>query len=122
MSECINWTGSKDAKGYGLRRVKGKLWRVHRLSYTEAHGEIPKGLVVMHSCDNPSCYNVEHLSLGTHQDNCDDKHRKGRFISGQAKKTDGLHDYIRSSSNSTRALAKELGLHHSTIGRIRNHD
>ena len=42
------------------------------------NGEIPKNLIVMHSCDNPSCVNPRHLSVGTYQDNSDDKCAKNR--------------------------------------------
>jgi hypothetical protein len=50
----------------------------HRKVYQEFIGKIEKGLCVMHSCDNASCINVNHLSLGTHKDNMLDKKEKGR--------------------------------------------
>lgn len=34
--------------------------------------------VAMHSCDNPRCFNPDHLSLGTYLDNLEDAQRKGR--------------------------------------------
>jgi hypothetical protein len=42
-------------------------------------GEIPEGLEVMHSCDNPACINPEHLSVGTHQQNIQDAVTRGRM-------------------------------------------
>jgi hypothetical protein len=75
---CKIWVGAKNRKGYGQKRIKGKLWIVSRLEYTRAHGEIPSGVCVLHRCDNPSCWEISHLFLGTHQDNADDKMKKNR--------------------------------------------
>jgi hypothetical protein len=36
-------------------------------------------LQVLHSCDNRVCININHLRLGTPQDNMDDKMRRGRW-------------------------------------------
>jgi hypothetical protein len=42
----------------------GKRQRtVHRLAWKAAHGEIPHGKQVRHTCGNRACINVEHLEL-----------------------------------------------------------
>lgn len=41
-------------------------------------GEIPEGMLICHHCDNTLCVNPDHLFVGTHKTNSDDKYRKGR--------------------------------------------
>lgn len=76
---CRVWQGKKhDAMGYARIEVDGRMQYVHRLSWERAHGPVPDGMVLMHSCDNPSCINLNHLSIGTQQENVRDMVRKGR--------------------------------------------
>lgn len=75
--ECWNWTDSL-RRGYGKMKVGYTNYRAHRIAYSVYKGEIPEGMYVCHSCDNPSCVNPNHLWLGTHDDNMKDKAKKGR--------------------------------------------
>jgi hypothetical protein len=76
---CWLWNRALSAKGYGNVRYGNTIWRAHRLSFTLYKGEIPEGLLVCHTCDEPSCVNPEHLFLGTAADNTHDCILKGRF-------------------------------------------
>lgn len=80
--DCVEYEGALGPLGYGIahRYVDGvrRTLGAHRLAWIETHGEIPEGLCVCHSCDNPACVNVEHLWLGTHGDNARDRMSKGR--------------------------------------------
>lgn len=85
MSDCIEWLWARNAKGYGMLGYGGKIEKAHRVAYSLANntpiGDM-KGLVVMHSCDNPGCVNPDHLSLGTHADNVKDRCKKDRTARG----------------------------------------
>lgn len=50
----------------------------HVAAWEATHGPVPKGLWVLHHCDNPICCNPGHLFLGTAADNTQDSWRKGR--------------------------------------------
>lgn len=85
-TECIEWSKGTDRYGYGLVKYNGKMRLVHRVAYEVYHGVCPDGLHVLHSCDNPKCYNPAHLSLGTHLDNMRDRKAKGHYRKDFAKK------------------------------------
>jgi hypothetical protein len=40
----------------------------HRLAYQLSSHSIPPGMLVMHTCGNPSCCNPAHLKMGTRAD------------------------------------------------------
>lgn len=75
---CYEWTGCLDRKGYGRIKKNGKTQFAHRIAWERVNGTIPEGMLVLHSCDNPPCCNVNHLRLGTHQDNTNDMMDRGR--------------------------------------------
>lgn len=75
---CWDWKLFRIWSGYGQLRYKKRTWLAHRLAWTLAHGRIPKGLCVCHSCDNPGCVNPAHLWLGTRSENVRDMYRKQR--------------------------------------------
>lgn len=73
---CISHT--HDEHGYVRIRVRGTMDRLHRRSYNLAKGRIPRNRVIMHLCDNPWCFNPDHLKIGTQKANMRDMIKKGR--------------------------------------------
>jgi hypothetical protein len=75
---CWNWSWSRNTKGYGMITNGVTSRMVSHFSYLFWKGKIKKGLCVLHKCDNPPCFNPEHLFLGTKLDNARDMISKGR--------------------------------------------
>jgi len=134
VHSCWQWLGAKASTGYGLARYEGKYIGSHRLAW-QIHfkEEIPKGMFICHSCDNPICCNPNHLFLGTPKQNSIDMAKKGRNkkcdIKGEDHKLAKLCwddvRYIRSvyksgrnSPYNTVALSKKYGVAKSLIHRI----
>jgi len=91
-SGCWEWQGYRmpEPGNYGQIGVPGHRSDVtHRVAYRVACGEIPAGMVVRHTCDNPPCVNPDHLLLGTAAENSQDMVERGRSTRGRnAKLTD----------------------------------
>lgn len=54
------------------------MYRASAVSYAQHVGDVPDGLHICHTCDNPRCINPAHLFLGTPKDNQQDSLAKGR--------------------------------------------
>jgi hypothetical protein len=82
---CWEWLGSAPKRpGYGRFNTGIKRagnWVVinaHRYSWELHNGPVPKGLWVLHRCDNRVCIRPDHLFLGSVTDNNRDMIAKGR--------------------------------------------
>ena len=69
---------AKFGRGYGSFRLSGKMALAHKFSWERENGPVPRGLHVLHDCDNTLCVNSAHLYVGTNADNVRDKVERGR--------------------------------------------
>ena len=125
--KCWEWTGYKNEKGYGVINLGGERMMAHRMAYELAGGTIPKGLSVLHKCDNPSCVRPKHLFVGTRADNNADMDRKGRrrppdmrgTRNHRATLTEADIRAIRASDESGPILGARYGITHNHVSGIR---
>jgi hypothetical protein len=130
---CWLWTGAKKEWGYGVigrGRNIDLLERAHRASWILNRGPIPKGMWVLHRCDNPPCVNPDHLWLGTRQDNTDDMMSKKRNRPPKLKGVDhGMNKLSESQVLRIRemwsrgrltqkAIAFRFGIDHTSVHQI----
>lgn len=85
-TDCWEWQGHL-TNGYAEAYFEGKQHRLSRLFYKKYCGPIPKGLYILHSCDNPKCCNPDHLRPGTQKENMDDMYKRGRGAIGLKHKS-----------------------------------
>lgn len=124
---CFEWTGARSTRGYGNVRINNFLHNVHRLTFSLINGPIPKGIVICHRCDNPSCFEITHLFADTHKGNMADMKAKGRSPRsrgekcGKAKlKTAQILEMKsrRANGEMLKDIAKEYNIHPAHLGRI----
>jgi hypothetical protein len=131
---CWRWTAVLSTSGYGLvwDGVLGgtRSVQAHRQAWRYTRGDIPDGLCVLHSCDNPACVRPSHLFIGTHSDNMRDMYAKGRHVIGAKKPTICVRERrkrltapqvlaILRSPESQRALALRYGIGQTTVSCIK---
>jgi len=102
---CLEWTGKTNKAGYGIVSHAGRDLLVHRVM-ADLVGLPGTGPNVLHTCDNPPCFEPAHLFRGTQADNVADAVQKGRNSSGSANAQKTTcprgHQYDRVAANGGR--------------------
>ncbi len=122
---CWIWRHGKNAGGYG--RVSGPKY-AHQIAYERAYGPVPAGKTVDHLCHNADencpggpckhrrCVNPEHLKAKPHRQNVEGG-RVPKLTREQVRDIRSRPKYYGVKT----ALAREFGVHPTTIGLILNH-
>lgn len=129
-NECWDWQGHIDRHGYGKIKVGSRPVAAHRIALALQNGQIGN-LHALHSCDNPSCCNPNHLRWGTPKDNATDKMKRGRCRNGdqsgfnnpRCKITpDALREIVSlidAGQDNNGQIAARFGIHHAMVSKIR---
>ncbi len=124
---CTPWLARCEPQGYGLIWFNGRQQKAHRVAYQLFVGPIPEGMVLLHSCDNRRCVNLDHLRPGTTAENVRDRCQKGRSSdrrgekSATAKLTEtDVREVLRllSTGLTQREVAAQFGVWQPAISKI----
>ncbi len=131
--KCWEWQASKRGNGYGRFTITKSTMNKSsyissRVAYYIKNNVDPIGKVIMHSCDNPSCVNPKHLSIGTYKENSIDREKKNRsgssFKKGENNIKSKLNENevreIRERYSNGNITQKELGKEYGTNGHYIN--
>lgn len=119
---CLEWTGTCSTNtGYGRTSYRGKPAYVHRCAAILYLSFVPNpGMFVLHSCDNPRCFNPDHLFIGTQADNMRDATLKGRM--SKKLRVDQVVEIkqLLGQNVTHKAIAERFGVSRVTITQIAN--
>jgi hypothetical protein len=91
-NQCWNWTGSLATGGYGyfgaVNLITKKRVQIgaHRFTALIKYQIIPDSIFAMHTCDNPSCCNPNHIELGDCKQNTKDAIARGLLVTAKGEK------------------------------------
>lgn len=126
---CFLWQKGKDKDRYPLLRIGNKAYRLHRYLMNMLR-EIPltNREWVCHTCDTPSCLNLNHLFIGSPKNNRDDCVNKERHNCNKGSRHHSaklvekdillIREAIKRKECTQRALAKRYFVSFQTINNI----
>lgn len=95
-SGCWHWRGATTHDGYGRFVIYGHEHQASRWLYERERGEIPEGMVLRRTCENPTCVRPDHMETITEHDR--QQHSRGP-VAENAAKTHCAHGHLLSGDN-----------------------
>jgi hypothetical protein len=120
--KCIEWPGCRNRKGYGEFRHNGRSYAVHKFIARLFHGEG----YALHKCDNPPCFNLNHLYAGTASQNAIDREARTRMCrcraGGRKLSAESVVEIrsMKASGSKTRDLARMFNVKKGAIESVIN--
>ena len=109
-NDCWDWTAGLFSNGYGqFQFCEYKPRHAHVVAWELTNGNIPKGKLILHKCDNKKCCNPNHLYCGTYGDNVRDVENRGL----------GNHHILSSLHECEIWLVRKLRLHTGGEGKFK---
>jgi DNA-binding XRE family transcriptional regulator len=124
---CWLWKGIPSWDGYCQLQYNWRRMQAHVAAYIAWYGEVPPGLIVMHTCDVRNCVNPEHLRLGTYKSNMEDAVHKGRMATKEKNGNAKLNNEkvaeikrLRNEGLSQPKIARIIGCSNQTVSNVVN--
>lgn len=127
---CVEYAETKHR--YGLVSItidgKRKSIPVHRALYMAVNDcfDLDRNTVIRHTCDNPRCVNIKHLTPGTQKDNVQDCIERGRkakthkYHHRTRIHDESLVESIRNATGKVKWIALEHGVSIGYVSKIKN--
>jgi len=124
--DCWEWQASKNKVGYGQFWLSGYYEKAHRVAFFISNEGKQVKKFVLHTCDNPSCVNPNHLYEGSQANNMNDMYRRNSTTYSKGKLNEECvkvikwmlkYKYKRGLVNKLAELHK---VRHTTISEIKN--
>ena len=109
-----------DRDGYVRISIDNVDTRLHRVVHSVFNGDIPDGMEVRHKCNNPSCSKPDHLHIGTHKENMNDKKKCNKPIKKSVclSKQERV-EIVNDKSGTIETLARDYNVSFKTVINIR---
>lgn len=73
VGDCLEWTGTKNDKGYGYIKNGGQRYKAHRVAWILHYGELDESMLIDHVCHNRACVRLAHLRPVTNKQNSENR-------------------------------------------------